>query len=103
MLGKGIILYLLMAISMRLLLLEIMFAKEDKSRTVLQWKTPRLSEMGRQGITVRTEWLSGNQVGNAWADRLNGNSLCGNDRFCLEKFNPTYAVRFILPATVIIL
>ena len=51
-----------MAISLLLLPLETMFAKEDKSLWVLQWKTPRLSVLGRQGIAVRTKWQSGIQI-----------------------------------------
>ena len=73
----------------RLLLPETMLAKEDKRRTVLLWKTPRLSERGRQGIAVRTKWQSGTHFGNTWARESNGNDLCGNGRFPSVKNNPT--------------
>ena len=57
---------------------------------ILPWKTPRLSERGRQGITVRSKWQSGTHYhGNTWADGSNGNGLCGNGRFCPVKNNPT--------------
>ena len=54
---------MIVARSSPLLPLETMFAKEDKSLWVLQWKTPRLSVLGRQGIAVRTKWQSGIYVG----------------------------------------
>ena len=60
--GKGTFQQLAVAMPVLLLLLETMLAKEDKNWIVLLWKTPRLSEMGRQGITVRTKWQSGIQV-----------------------------------------
>ena len=44
---------------------------------------------GRQGITVRTKWQSGIQVGNACAHGSNGNGLLGNGRFYVVKHNPT--------------
>ena len=57
---------------------------------ILSWKTPRLSERGRQGIAVRSKWQSGTHYhGNTWADGSNGNGLCGNGRFCPVKNNPT--------------
>ena len=46
-------------------LLETILAKEAKNRMVLLWKTPRLSQLGRQEITVRTKWQSGIYGGNA--------------------------------------
>ena len=42
------------------LLSEILSAKEAKEADRLQWKSPRLSLRGREGIAVRTKWQSGN-------------------------------------------
>jgi len=47
--GKEISQRLMMARSPLLLLLETISAKEDKSRCVVQWKTPRLSFIGQAG------------------------------------------------------
>ena len=47
------------------LLSEILSAKEAKEADRLQWKSPRLSLRGREGIAVRTKWQSGPAVGNA--------------------------------------
>ena len=44
--------------------------------------------MGRQGITVRTKWQSGNGVGNASDVALKGNRLTGNGRQRRGKSNP---------------
>ena len=57
-----------MAMEFSLLLLETMPAKEAKNRIASQWKTPRLSLPGGQGIAVRTQWQSGSQN----RQRLNG-------------------------------
>ena len=64
--------------------------KRLRLRNTPLWKTPRLSEKGRQGITVRTKWQSGTHYhGDTWAEGLNGNGLCGNGRFSPVKNNPT--------------
>ena len=50
----------MVATSLLLLLLETISAKEDKSRCVVQWKTPRLSIFGAdRGLQYG---LSGNRV-----------------------------------------
>ena len=36
--------------------------KRLRLRNIPLWKTPRLSEKGRQGIAVRTKWQSGSQI-----------------------------------------
>ena len=66
MLGKRTSQRSIVARSVLLLLLEIMFAKEDKSRFALLWKTPRLSFWAGRGLQYG---LSGNRVfnfGNIW-------------------------------------
>ena len=64
--------------------------KRLRLRNTPQWKTPRLSEKGRQGIAVRTKWQSGTHYhGDTWAEGSNGNGLCGNGRFPPVKNNPT--------------
>ena len=64
--------------------------KRLRLRNIPLWKTPRLSEKGRQGIAVRTQWQSGTHYhGDTWAEGFNGNGLCGNGRFPPVKNNPT--------------
>ena len=64
--------------------------KRLRLRNIPLWKTPRLSEKGRQGIAVRTKWQSGTHYhGDTWAEGSNGNGLCGNGRFPPVKNNPT--------------
>ena len=44
---------------------ETCSAKEAKEADRLWWKSPRLSLVGRERITVRTKWQSGSAEGNA--------------------------------------
>ena len=44
---------------------ETCSAKEAKEAARLWWKSPRLSLVGRERITVRTKWQSGSAEGNA--------------------------------------
>ena len=54
------------------LLSEILSAKEAKEADRLQWKSPRLSLRGREGIAVRTKWQSGRTDGQRCAVTLKG-------------------------------
>ena len=58
--------------------LKLYFAKEAKELLGLLWKAPRLSFMGRRGITVRTKWQSGIGMGNLPAWPFKGNRSHGN-------------------------
>ena len=54
------------------LLSEILSAKEAKEADRLQWKSPRLSSRGREGIAVRTKWQSGRTDGQRCTVTLKG-------------------------------
>ena len=69
--------------------LETVFAKEDKNRFGLSWKSPRLSHGGQTRFAVRTKWQSGPGSGNGPAEAIIGNCLFGNGRWLSWKTNPT--------------
>ena len=87
-----------------ILLCERLFAKEDKSRRALQWKSPRLSyHRADKGLQYG---LSGNRVAFLATRRLvlsRETTPAGDGEQHLGKSYPTYAVSLILSAAIILI
>ena len=78
------------------LLSEILSAKEAKEADRLQWKSPRLSLRGREGIAVRTKWQFSHVIGDKAYKALKGNCHIGDDAVALWEIQLNLSRKFNL-------
>ena len=71
------------------ILLKLHAAKEAKGLKGLLWKASRLSERGRRGTAVRTQWQSGIGKGDLPAWTSKGNHPIGDEGQSMGKSSQT--------------